>query len=153
MAQDHAGKEVVLIPKFHIRWFYECFVYQFSPFFFASTTCDITCRPSAGFQPPSSTCPDGGSRRFSGILFWTGAAQDPTSILQALKSVQEAASLSSLWPRASKWLEQCQGSLTALMCLDLVIEEQRPLGVPIRKIPNFLTALNGHSKHHQVRGH
>jgi hypothetical protein len=32
--------------------------------------------------------------------------------------------------RALKWLERLHGSLTALMCLDSVIDEQSPFGEP-----------------------
>jgi hypothetical protein len=57
------------------------------------------------------------------------AVQEPLSIPRDLKSIRQAASLSSRWlvssicPRASKWLERRQGSLTAFMCLDSVIDE------------------------------
>jgi len=50
--------------------------------------------------------------------------------------IHAVANLSSCWfvtsicLSASKWLEQCQGSLTAAICLDLVIDEQRPFSAP-----------------------
>ena len=60
----------------------------------------------------------------------------PSSILRTAKLTWDAASLSKRWFVNSFWLsawlqlEQHQGSLTALMCLDSVLDEQRPFGAP-----------------------
>ena len=59
----------------------------------------------------------------------------PSSMPHLVKSTQVAASLSSrelvisICPKASQRLDCLQGSFTALMCFDSVIEEQRPFGV------------------------
>ena len=66
-------------------------------------------------------------------VLWLGSAM---SIPQFEKSVQAAVSWSICWfvtkicPRGWFWFEQHQGSLTALMCLDSVVEEQSLLGAP-----------------------
>ena len=60
----------------------------------------------------------------------------PQSIPQEVKSTCVAASLSlrvfmvSICFRASYWLDCCHGFLTAMICFDLVIKEQRPFGAP-----------------------
>ena len=64
----------------------------------------------------------------------------PLSMPHLLKSALAAASLSvcwllrSIWPRVSKWLDCCQGSFTALMCFNSVMDEHRPFGAPKRWI-------------------
>ena len=66
----------------------------------------------------------------------TDDRQVPSSMPRLAKSTRAAASLSSRWSVSSIWLsalkrlERCYGSFTALICLDSVIEEQRPFGAP-----------------------
>lgn len=64
----------------------------------------------------------------------------PASIPRAPKSTRDAASLSrrwldmSIWPRALCLLDHRQGSFTALICFDSVIEEHNPFGEPKSRI-------------------
>lgn len=64
----------------------------------------------------------------------------PVSIPRLAKSIRDAANLSrrwfvsNIWLRASNRLDRCHGSLTALICLDSVMEEQSPFGAPNDRI-------------------
>ena len=66
--------------------------------------------------------------------------RSPWSIPRSAKSMRAAASLSDRWfvinicPRGWLRLDRRHGTLTAVICLDSVIDEQRPFGAPKSRI-------------------
>jgi len=73
----------------------------------------------------------------SSALNWMALPKHvPCSIPQDEKSTCAAANLSvhvlilSICWSASYWFNQCQGFLTAVICFNLVIDEQSPFGAP-----------------------
>ena len=74
--------------------------------------------------------------KISNLLIHIG----PLSIPQFMKSLRAAINWSSrwfvtsIWPSAWFLFDRRQGSLTALICLDSVIDEQTPFGAPKRWI-------------------
>lgn len=102
----------------------------------------------ASFTSPREVIPGSSSSSASSTSSWSSGAggggsggppegkHEPSSICRAIKSMRAAASLSrrwlvrSIWPRGWLRLERRQGSFTALMCFDSVIDEHKPFGAP-----------------------
>jgi len=84
----------------------------------------------------SSTAPSSLSSRSNRIASIPTGRSGPSSMLCSVKCRRAPASLSRRWlvtsicPRASNLFERRQGSLTARICFDSVIDEHRPFGAP-----------------------